>query len=486
MTSQTAVVKHNGKKPSQTPKYKLVRKRVASLKPSPENDQIYDPRDTTKLAGTIAKNDCVPLVILLDNWIVAGHQRHLALIENGQVLVWCQVIPKRRNEYTDDEFLCLLKEYNEQRHKNAAELIREEIIDMDPEDAYQQLNSQKRWSLSAAERNGIHKLYLGGVKKRHEISEDKAEHVSLILEIVDEREKYWPLSIRSVHYALLNYDFVRGYYWPRKEDADYGTKRELRYQNDDGSYDATADLITRLRFNNTISWQAFDDPTRPFHQVRSYDDLNEFVREEIDMLFAGVPRNLLLTQPAHIECFVEKNSIYPLALKITKQYHIPTSSGRGFNSADPWNDLYERYLESGKKYLKLIVLGDHDPEGLRIPIVGGQTLRDEFGIGESNLSIYRAGVTREQIERYKLPAQNFAKESSVNLKWYLEQTGGDDTVWELEALKPEDMLNDLENVIKNVIDIELFKYELATYKKECAVLMAKKKAFLKILKSMED
>jgi hypothetical protein len=68
-------------------------------------------------------------------------------------------------------------------------------------------------------------------------------------------------------------------------------------------------------------------------------------------------------------------------------------------------------------------------------------------------------VTRQQIEDYDLPAQNFAKESSSNRQWFVERNDGDEAVYELEALDPADMLRDLENVITSVLDMELYQRE---------------------------
>ena len=76
---------------------------------------------------------------------------------------------------------------------------------------------------------------------------------------------------------------------------------------------------------------------------------------------------LLQTQPNHIEMLVEKNTVYHMVLRVTEKYQIPTSSGRGFNSIDPWHDLYQRYIDSGKQRLIVIVLSDLDPEGEMIP-----------------------------------------------------------------------------------------------------------------------
>jgi hypothetical protein len=95
-------------------------------------------------------------------------------------------------------------------------------------------------------------------------------------------------------------------------------------------------------------------------------------------------------------------------------------------------------------------------------------------------------VTRKQIEDYKLPAQNFAKESSSNHKWFVDRNGGDDSVYELEALEPEDMLRDLEEVIKKVIDVDLFKREVKIEEEEATYLEAAKKTATEALKGLGD
>ena len=476
-----------GKHPQQP--YKTVRKRVESLKPSPENREIYrdpdDDPDIGKLAKSIKKNGCDPLVITADNSIVSGHRRHAALILNEQQFVECQVLPHPRSHWTHDEYLQLLREYNHQRNKTVAEQVREEIIDIDPKAAHAALRTQRRDSLFAPELNGIEIVKIEGRKRRYNISEDKADHVRFIEEIVfKSRRKYWPLSVRGVHYPLLNYNFIRGYYWPKRNEPGHGHRRELRYTNDQGSYDATSDLITRLRLNGEIPWEAFDDPTRPLKEFRSFRDARQFVSHQTSRLFTGYWRELLQSQPNHIEVVCEKNTIYHMVLRITEKYQIPTSSGRGFNSIDPWHDLYERYEASEKKRLIVIVLSDFDPEGEMIPIVGGRTLRDDFDVDKC--TIIKAGVTREQIDLHDLPPMNFAKESSPNFKWFLDRNYGDSNVYELEALEPEVMLEDLDAVIRGVLDIDLFNREVEREAEEAVFLEAARKRAVEAIKGLAD
>jgi hypothetical protein len=469
---------------------RFVRKRVTSLLPSPENRLLYravaDDPDIGKLAASIVKNGCDPLVTTADNYIVSGHRRHAALQRIGQEFVRCRVLSDRRASMTTDDYVALLRAYNHQRNKTVAEQVREELVDIDPEEAHRRLRELRDKSVHRPERNGVHALEIEGVKRRYNISEDKADHVKYILQIVEERKDYWPLSVRGVHYPLLNYDFVRGYYWPKRNEPGHGTRRELHYRNDDNSYSATSDLITRLRLNETIPWEAFDDGTRPLKEFLAFEDVRQFVAQEVRDIFAGYWRDLLQSQPDHVEVLCEKNTIYHMVLKVTEKYQIPTSSGRGFNSIDPWHDLYERYQLSGKERLILIVLSDYDPEGEMIPQVGGRTLVDDFGLDYDDLTIIKAGVTREQIGRYRLPPQNFAKEASSNYEWFLERNGGNDTVYELEALEPAQMLRDLDNNIRSVLELDLFNREVAKEREEAAYLEVARKRATEALKGLGE
>jgi hypothetical protein len=469
--------------------YTIVRKRVASLKPSRENRQIYDPDEEAEieqLAASIGKNGLhQPPVVTADNWIVSGHRRHLALEKLGKRWVTCHVLQRRKDSWTPDEFLALLRDHNRQRNKTVAEQVREELIDVDPEQAHRRLCEQRYKSVLAPEYNGVPVIAIEGVKKRYGISDDKADHVKYVLQVVfEDLSDYWPLSVRGVHYALLNYQFIRGHYWPHRDHPDFGSRLELPYRNDQGSYDATSDLVTRLRLNGTIPWQAFDDFTRPMEEFFPFKDVRQFIRQEIDKLFTGYWRDLLQTQPNYVEVVCEKNTIYHMVLEVTRKYQIPTSSGRGYNSIDPWHDLYERYRASGKERLIVIVLSDYDPEGERIPHVAGQTLRDDFGVPDP--TIVKAGVTPEQIEQHNLPPNNLAKEDSSLWKWFVERNGGDDTVHELEALDPEDLLADLDEVIRSVIDVDLFNRELDAEEREAAHLESIRPAAVNALKGLAD
>jgi hypothetical protein len=459
---------------------RLVRRRLASLKPSPENDQLYKPigRNDPEIvegAEVIKKHGYDPLVITQDNFIVSGHRRRLCLLRNRKITVVCRVLPIRRDRMTKDEYIKLLRDHNRGRHKSVAEQVREALVDVNPEQAHARLRQLRDKSIHPVGRNGVKKLTIEGTTTRPEISDQKADHVKYIKQVIlTDLKDYWPLSVRKVHYELAqNYSFLRN------------IPRNIPYKNDDDSYSATSDLLTRMRLDGSIPWEALDDETRPVTLFEAWPNVREYVSYEMENLFCGYWRDLLQSQPNHVECFVEKNTAYNQILPVIKKYQIPTTSGRGFNSIDPWHDLYERFLESGKDRLILITMTDWDPEGQRIPIVGGRTLA-ELGLEECEFDIIPAAVTREQIDRDKLLSQNFAKESSSNYDWFVDRNGGDDTCWELEALHPEKMKADLDKVIRSVIDVDLFNKECVIEREESTQLEAMSATAMEALHGIDD
>lgn len=384
-----------------------VRKLLSSLRPSPENDTLYDRRgdDIVAFADRIrAEGLLEPLVITADNYILSGHRRYTALGLLDRVKVPCRQLPVRRADLGRDEYVALLRRYNRQRDKSVAERVREAMVDLDPGTAHGALCEARDRSVNAAARNGLRPLLVEGSMHRHRISADKDEHVGYVLRVVEERRPYWPLSVRGVHYPLLNFDFVRGYYHPQRKDPDFGRgPRTLRYRNDDGSYDATSDLVTRLRLAGRVPWAAFDDPTRPVTRHRPIGNAQEFVTQEVKNVFSGYWRDLLQSQPNHVEVLVEKNTVYHMAVQVTRRYQVTTRSARGLNSIDSFHDVAEAFRDSGKRKLVLVVLSDYDPEGELIPHDAGRRLRDDFGIPQEQVEVYKAGVTRDQIRKYPLP-----------------------------------------------------------------------------------
>ena len=448
---------------STTVSYRTVRKRVASLRPSPENEQLYRPVDPNDpeivdLAASIEREGLhEPLVVTADRYIVSGHRRMAALQVAGQKQAPCRVLDVKRVDLTRDQFIAMLRDHNRQRNKSAAEAIRESLVDVDPDRAAGNLRRRRRQSLERYIENGAATFNLDGNKKRAKISSQKADHVKFVKQVVfKDRREYWPLSVRAIHYALLNYQFLRN------------IPQNKPYINDELSYGATIDLLVRLRLDGVIPWAAISDETRPVKLYQAYPDVRGFIKQESERFLDGYWRDLLQTQPNYVECLVEKNTVKSMADKVCQRYQVPSCSARGFNSIDSLYEIAQRFHVSGKQRLKLVMLADYDPEGERLTNNAGITLRDEFGV--EDVQIFKVGVTREQIERYSLPPDNLAKDTSKHLTWFLSRTGGNRNTYELEALQPSDMQRELDECIQSVLDMDLFDLEVAREEEEATEL----------------
>ncbi len=115
---------------------------MEAIRPSPENDRLYraiDPDDPeiVALAESVAEFGVrEPIVVTRDGWILSGHRRYVAALLAGLNCVPCRIEPLRRSDDLD-RFVRLLREYNRQRTKSLDEQLREEVISLDPQAAYQ-------------------------------------------------------------------------------------------------------------------------------------------------------------------------------------------------------------------------------------------------------------------------------------------------------------------------------------------------------------
>jgi hypothetical protein len=99
-------------------------------------------REVRELAESIRDHGLKePLVITLDNYIISGHRRYVAsgLAERFEVPV--RVEPITRDH---PQFLVLLREYNRQRTKSTDEIVREEVVTANPEEAYRFLTEHRQ------------------------------------------------------------------------------------------------------------------------------------------------------------------------------------------------------------------------------------------------------------------------------------------------------------------------------------------------------
>ena len=422
---------------------------VASLKPSPENNNLYRPvrpddPEIVKLAASIRQRGLLtPLVVTADLYIVSGHRRHAAAKVAGLEQVLCEVLNLRHDD-DPDEYVRLLREHNRQREKTLAERTREAVVDADPYEAYRAL-LKDRGERERGDDNTAGLVVIRGTLTRSRISDAKRPMLDAVLRVLDGLRKYWPLSDRQIHYALLNDPPLR-----------HASKPKSLYRNDAKSYNDLTDLLTRGRVAGDIPMHAIDDETRPVSLWRLYPEPGAFIAEQLDRLLKGFRRDYQQSQPHHLEVVGEKNTVQSTLKPVCGRFGIPLTIARGYPSLPVRAKIAKRYKASGKGKLILLVASDFDPEGEDIPHSLARSLRDDFGI--EAVEARKVALTAEQVRQMALPLNTSAKTSSSRFKRFAQQHGRG--VYELEAMTPRQLQDALTRSIDSAIDADAFNAEL--------------------------
>lgn len=430
--------------------------KLTDIHAAPENDRLYrrvnasDP-EIIELAKSIAKYGVKePLVISKDNYILSGHRRHCAAKLAGRKTAPCRVENVNRSK-NPDRFLTLLREYNRQRVKTLDEVLREEVVSADPDEAHRALIQHRQ---EKAQISGNGQIELKAYQGRCEISPAKQPMLDAVIDVLNALRRYWPVSDRKVHYDLLN-----------DPPLCHASKPNSRYRNDKSSYRKLVELLTRARLEGYISWNALADETRPVTTWLVHQDPQSFMREEISDFLKGYRRDYQQSQPNHLELLVEKNTLLPILRPVAMQYLMPITAGRGYCSLPPRHAMAERYFDSGKDTLVLFIVSDFDPDGETIAESYARSMRDDFGV---DIHAVKVALTYEQTKELDLPPALPAKETSSTYRAFEERYGS--ASWEVEALDPGTLQRLLRDAIDSTLDVDAFNAELDTEKQDAAYL----------------
>lgn len=424
---------------------------AAEIRPAPENDTLYrpvDPEDPelAALARDIERNGVLdPLVVTVDGYLLSGHRRLAAAKLAGLSEVPVIEKPIRR---TDQAFVPLLASFNKQREKTLDEKLRESVVEASTAEAYDALLSHR---LERSDRaiEDCERIDVDCGRGRCEITRAKRPFLEAVQKVIRDLRAFLPLSDRTIHYQLLN-----------DPPLIHASKPASRYRNDRASYRALCDLLTRARIAGLVPFAAIHDPTRPVVNWVVHRDPKTYFGQALPEFLTGYARDLLQSQPHHIEVVGEKNTIEPIIRPICSRYTVPFTIARGFCSLAPRHDLVQRFVRSGKPRLVLVVLSDLDPDGDMIAESMARSLRDDFGIeGDREVVPIRAALTRDQVDGLALPPACKAKQGSANYSRFVARHGTDD-VYELEAVPPTTLQGFLEEALESVIDVELFNAEV--------------------------
>ena len=458
-------------KTSATKKQDLSYFPMSKIHPASENQLLYDKfspnadEDDYKLYMSIKKEGIQePLQISADGILLSGHRRYAAAQWLGlkvvPVIVADDVV---FNDLTADERLEILSVYNKQRDKSHAERLREAMQEIDPEEAYERL------LIDRFERRQVNiedNVTLGDVKERARIT--TMAFLNAAKKAIESEKEYWPLTVRRVHYLLLNNPPLR-----------HDKKPASTYKNDLGSYKALTNLLLRARLTGDILHAAIEDETRPMRVVATYQNPADYIKEETENFLRHYARDILRGQAHHVKILVEKNAIRKHVEMVADEYCIPCTTGRGYSSLTPRWEMVKRFKSSCKESLILLILSDFDPDGEEIAASFPRSLRDDFGL--SNVIAYKVAISGDDVREHNLPSDMKAKTTSPNYKKFVAKHGI--YVAELDAAPVELLQNKLRDAIENCLDMDIFREELAKEKEDYAFIAATKQAVVKAMRA---
>ncbi len=206
-----------------------------------------------------------------------------------------------------------------------------------------------------------------------------------------------------------------------------------------------------------IPWRAIADSTRPITKGQKWKDTANFIDIQAHNFLRGYRRDLQQSQPDHIELIVEKLTVRSIIEPVALKYCIPMTVGRGYCSITPRYDIVQRYKQSAKDRLILLIASDFDPDGEEIAEGLARSIRDDFEVDEV---IARKVLLRDdQIRDWKLPNNGLeAKEGASKYKKFVERYG--EQVFELESVPPDQMQAAVDQAIEESLDIDKFNNEI--------------------------
>ena len=435
-----------------------------------DNDLIYEQfspenEDDAALIESIREHGIKePLVISVDGFLLSGHRR----LEVARYLCLSEVPVRRENiEFLglkDAERLRVLKRFNQQRNKSFEERVRERLVDIDPEEAYER-GIRKKLERADANAEIDENIDIGFAKRRSRIT--TLEFLNAVKKVIQDNKPYWPLTDRRVHYLLLNNP-------PRRHD-----KKPGRYKNDKSSYKALCNLLTRARLEGSIPMRALEDPTRPVEIGNHFDSAEAFVECQLDWFLDGYSRNLMQSQLNHVEIVLEKSALRSIVSTVAGEYCISLVVSRGYCSLAPRMSIASRFKKTKKDTLILLFLTDFDPDGEEIAASFCRSLQSDFGI--SNLIAHKVLLSSEDVRTYNLPSDLDAKPSSPQYQKFVRKYGT--KAVELDAAPVELIQNSLRKAIEGCIDLELFNQEIDASKIDYQSIETQKRELLNFLRS---
>ena len=241
------------------------------------------------------------------------------------------------------------------------------------------------------------------------------------------------------------------------------TIRGLHYQlvsrgmtNDVQHYKRVVAATGQARWDGIISFDAFSDRERSMACMTKadktiYDDKVSEAKTQIRLWASSYYLNRWENQPYYPEVLIEKKALEGVFHKTCQRNSIALGACKGYPSLTFLHDLSLRIIDATDRGKQPIILyfGDYDPSGEDIP----RALRENLillGCSE-DLEVRRICLNKDQVIAWGLPPAPTKDTDSRSAHWDgLGQV-------ELDAVKPEKLMQLLQNAIDDIFDKSLYE-----------------------------
>ncbi len=207
------------------------------------------------------------------------------------------------------------------------------------------------------------------------------------------------------------------------------------------SYEMIQRAAYDMRRKGILDFDLIIDGTRFRSKQTSYSGLEAFAEEQSKFY----RKSLWEESEFYVEIAVEKDAMKSILYRTTNYYDINLISTKGFSSLTFWYTTAETFrdiIDEGKTPV-LLMMTDFDEAGRNMRKSAADILSDVFGLEEGDdYILYELAVTEQQIKDYNLPLRpEKNKHSPV------------DYAVEIDAFKPSDIRDILEDAILEYIDV---------------------------------
>lgn len=264
------------------------------------------------------------------------------------------------------------------------------------------------------------------------------------------------LTLRALHYQLVSHGMT----------------------NDVQHYKRVVSAMIDARWNGDISFETFSDLDREMVGETSSEETileTEIInaQDQIENWMTGYRKNKWENQPIYPEIFIEKKALQGVFQDLCVERNIALGACKGYPSLTFLHNAYRRFKNADLNGKQMVILyfGDYDPSGEDIPRSVQENLC-KFGV---DVEVRRIALMEDQVIKWKLPPAPVKLKDSRTANWNgLGQV-------ELDAVRPEKLMQLLENAIYEIFDDGLYDDLLHQEEEERVQYQRKLKRFVKSL-----